>query len=181
MVPETINQGSASTVGRTVVLVERTRDLEVEHQFRAGKTVRLYAEQAGAAHPERTGVVHWGHKNRMHILLNVEDLPEWLGLGQLGVDLLFDETTYQEMEKALDAVLHARQGRLAGLRDILLGEGAARFREASPSAHVAWLNDSQNQAGSATIGAADFYRDFLGYCDRYGCYRTAWELLRTPD
>ncbi len=148
--------GQGYTIGdRAYVVVERTRDLEVEHQFRAGKTVRLYTEQAGAAHPERTGVVHWVHKNRMHIILNVEDLPDWLGLGQLGVDLLFDETTYQEMEKALEAVLQARQGRLADLRDVLLGEGPPRFRESARPVFVPALNDSQNRAVNEVLAAED--------------------------
>jgi len=148
--------GQGYTIGdRAYVVVERTRDLEVEHRFRPGKTVRLYSEQAGGKRLERSGVVYWVHKKRMRIILNAEDLPDWLAMGALGVDLLFDETTYQEMEKALSTVLHARQGRLADLRDALLGATAPRFQEGAAPVAIPDLNDSQNGAVAEVLAAED--------------------------
>ena len=42
-------------------------------------------------------------------------------MGNIGIDLMFDERTYQEMEKALDIVIEAKNDRIAELRAILLG------------------------------------------------------------
>ena len=63
----------------------------------------------------------------MKIILNSKDLPEWIGKGDIGVDMLFDETTYIEMNKALDKVIKAKNDRLAELRDILLGHEAPNY------------------------------------------------------
>ena len=46
----------------------------------------------------------------MKIILNSSVHPDWLNQGNLGVDLLFDDRTYQEMAKALKAVKEAKNG-----------------------------------------------------------------------
>ncbi len=139
---------------RAYVVVEKGGNPKDEHQFRSGKTVRLFTLQGGAQRPERSGVIYWVDKNRMHIILNARDLPDWVTLGQVGVDLLFDETTYQEMERALRQVIDARQGRLAELRDILLGVKDHQFLAAAEGmpAVISTLNASQ-QAAVARIVA----------------------------
>jgi predicted DNA helicase len=48
-------------------------------------------------------------------------------MGQLGVDMLFDDRSYTEMERALLKVMNARADRLAELRDILVGKKPPRF------------------------------------------------------
>jgi len=131
---------------RAYVVVERSTELNEKHQFRSGNTVRLFTQQAGVSHPERTGVIHWVDKNKMQIILNTQDLPEWIGLGQLGVDLLFDETTYQEMEKALMRVMEAKGDRLAELREVLLGHQPAVFDDLRHPVEIPSLNESQNKA-----------------------------------
>ena len=93
---------SGYTLGdRAFVIVERTTG-ERPDQFRAGKTVSLYTRQPAVRHPDRSGVIQYVSKGRMKIVLNSSDLPDWLGLGLLGVDLQFDGRTYQEMERALE-------------------------------------------------------------------------------
>lgn len=144
------------TIGeRAFVVVERSKGLDEEHHFRSGKTVRLFTEAPDVSRPERSGVVYWVNKNQMHIILNAKDLPEWVGLGALGVDVLFDETTYQEMEKALMKVMEARQGRLAELREVLYGHRPARYEEESAPVGISSLNDSQNRAVETVLAARD--------------------------
>lgn len=144
------------TIGdRAYLVVERTTGVGEEHQFRSGKTVRLFTLQSDVPRAERTGVIHWVDKDRMHIILNSQDLPEWLPLGQLGVDLLFDETTYQEMERALQQVIKVKQGRLADLRAVLYGESPARFSETAAVPDLPALNDSQNRAVGEILAAQD--------------------------
>lgn len=140
---------------RAFVVVERTTQLDEEHQFRSGMTVNLFTQQPSVKRPERAGVIYFVHKNRMKIILNAKDLPEWLDLGLLGVDLLFDDRTYLEMEKALRAVIAARGDRLAELRDLLLGKQAPSSAHDHTPVLISSLNTSQNQAVNDILAARE--------------------------
>ena len=134
---------------RAFVVVQRTKAIDEPHTFRAGKTVNFYSGQAGARHPERIGVINYVDKNKMKIILNAKDLPEWLNMGMLGVDLLFDERSYLEMEKAMKILMEAKGDRLAELRQIFLGKTEPRFYFPTELANLAsldGLNISQNEA-----------------------------------
>jgi superfamily I DNA and/or RNA helicase len=54
----------------------------------------------------------------MKIILNARDVPDWLNAGQIGVDMLFDDRSYQEMQRAIERVMAAKGDRLAELRAI---------------------------------------------------------------
>ena len=165
------------------VIVERTKDLNTPHRFRAGNIVRLFnARYETAAKPkkgfdedakphekakakareaakdsEEKGVIDYLDKNRMKIVLYAKDLPEWLGEGSIGVDLLFDDRSYREMEYAVRDVMNAENNRLAELRETLLGDRVAEQHRPQdvfvPS--VAFLNPSQNEAIQQIVLAKD--------------------------
>ncbi len=139
---------------RAFVTLEREMPEDSPHHFRAGKVVNFFTNQPAAKHPEKTGVVNYVSKNRMQLILNSKDLPDWLGLGQIGVDLLFDERTYQEMEKALNKVQETKHGRLAELRAILFGQQPARFAPTSLP-ELPQLNPSQQEAVQQILSAQD--------------------------
>jgi len=63
------------------------------------------------------GVVNYVQDNMLAITINPDELPEWMNDGQLGVDVMFDEMTYREMEYALKSVMKA-EGRVAWLREM---------------------------------------------------------------
>jgi ATP-dependent RNA/DNA helicase IGHMBP2 len=107
---------------KAFVVVERTAQLDEPHQLRAGQTVSFFTQAPHAEQPDRSGIINFVERNRMKIILNARDVPDWIGLGQLGVDQLFDERSYLEMERALDKVMKAKGDRLAELRDILTGK-----------------------------------------------------------
>jgi superfamily I DNA and/or RNA helicase len=140
---------------RAVVTVERDVPEDEAHQFRAGKVVNFFTNQPAVKHREKTGVVNFVNKNRMQIILNSKDLPDWIGLGQIGVDLLFDERTYLEMEKALKKVQEEKKGRLAELRNILLGVQPPRYAPVNQPIAIPQLNDSQNAAINHILSAQD--------------------------
>ncbi len=152
--PVTVSRSGYALGERAFVTVE-TPKLDGPHQFRAGKTVNFFTRQADAYQPEKTGVIQFVEKGKMKIILNAKDLPDWLGMGQLGVDLLFDERTYLEMEKALEKVKKAKNDRLADLRDVLLGAQPARFHEGEWQQHTTALNESQNAAVQQAVNALD--------------------------
>ncbi|MCB0519553.1 MAG: AAA family ATPase [Lewinellaceae bacterium] len=139
---------------RAFVTVSRTKESHVQHQFRAGQPVRLFTNGAVEKKPEKSGVIHSITKGRMKIILGSKDLPDWLNLGSLGVDLEFDERTYLEMERALKKVQEARGDRLAELRSILLGVHKPSFTEI-PSVQIPKLNESQNNAVQQILSARD--------------------------
>ena len=144
------------TIGdRAFVVVEKTGDKDTSHLFRAGKTVSLFTQQPEVDRPERSGIIQFVERNRMKIVLNAKDLPDWLGMGMLGVDLLFDDRTYQEMEKAMKKVMKAKGDRLADLRDIILGKDIPKYAPTETPVIIPALNDSQNQAVRKILSSLD--------------------------
>ena len=147
---------SGYTIGdRAFVVVEKTTDTVRQHRFRPGKTVNFYTQQSGAYQPEKTGIINFVDKNKMKIVLNSKDLPDWISLGQIGVDLLFDDRTYMEMEKALKKVIEAKSNRLSELRSILLGKQEALFNPLAYPITIPQLNPSQNEAVNTILAARD--------------------------
>lgn len=144
---------SGYTIGdRAFVIVERPLPHRPD-QFRAGNMVNFFTKQPSVHKPERSGVIQYVDRAKMKIILNSADLPDWLNVGLIGVDLLFDDRTYREMEKAITAVQKAKGNRLAELRDIILGKQAAQFREVNEFLRSDRLNESQNAAMRDVIGS----------------------------
>ena len=103
---------------KAFVIVERTTRLNEPHQLRAGQSVSLFTQAPQIEQPEKQGVINYVERNRMKIILNARDVPDWINAGHLGVDMLFDDRSYREMERALEKVLTAKGDRLAELRDL---------------------------------------------------------------
>lgn len=139
---------------RAFVTVTRTKETEVQHQFRAGQPVRFFTAADEVGQSEKTGVIHSLTRKNMKIILSSKDLPDWMNHGSLGVDMEFDERTYIEMEKALRKVMEAKGDRLAELRRIILGEQPADFLP-RPATEVPGLNASQNEAVNQILVARD--------------------------
>ncbi len=47
------------------------------------------------------GTISYQGGNRLKITLRTDELPEWASNGKLGIDLLFDDNSYDEMQNAL--------------------------------------------------------------------------------
>ena len=142
---------------KAYVVVERTTQLNEPHQLRAGQTVRLFAQQGQEETPEdKQGIINYVERNRMKIILHARDIPDWLRDGQLGLDMLFDDRSYREMERALERVMAAKGNRLAELRELLTagsqGRNAAQpLQDAGekPGPIPTQLNPSQQAAVQA--------------------------------
>lgn len=135
------------------LIIERTRNTDTEHPFQGGKKVRLFS-----AHYNDdeflNGTVYYADRNRMKILFITDDLPDWIHDGKLGVDLLFDERTYVEMEKALDICIQARNNRTSDLLDMIFGHIALKRKTIPPLSNT-MLNESQQVAVDNMLGAYD--------------------------
>ncbi len=159
---------SGYTVGdRAFVEIERTDAVDQPHQFRSGNMVNLFTLQPDAYHPEFSGTINYMDKKSMRVVLNSKDLPDWLSGGQIGVDLLFDERSYIEMERAMKIAINASGNRLADLRDVLLGIKKDRITEKQTSNGLdtqtifsetpafSALNDSQKAAVRRILAGPD--------------------------
>lgn len=140
---------------RAFVIVEHQEGPDFAHQFRSGKTVRFFVRLADGKDKERTGVINFVEKKRMKIILNTKDLPEWMHTGHAGVDLMFDERSYQEMEKAVRIVRDAKKGRLAELRSVIMGTKEREFDYFEKPVEIPELNPSQNQAVTRILASRD--------------------------
>ncbi|MEM6966367.1 MAG: AAA domain-containing protein [Bacteroidota bacterium] len=143
---------------RAFVLLERTTQLNEPHQFRSGTPVEIFSlvENKFEDNKNRrlSGVIQFLKRDQMKVILNARDIPNWVSYGQLGVDLLFDERTYLEMEKAVKKVIKASNDRLAELKALFFGAISPRFNEL-PAVHLEYLNAAQRKAVQHILAATD--------------------------
>jgi ATP-dependent RNA/DNA helicase IGHMBP2 len=136
------------------VEIERTTHKDMAHQFRFGVPAALFSNHD----PQKDrveGTITYVNNDRLKITLYTDELPDWSRDGKLGIDLLFDNNSYDEMQSALKqaSALSAKpqEGRLI---NILTGLKTASFNTLSPVA-VPRLNASQAAAVQKIISAQD--------------------------
>jgi ATP-dependent RNA/DNA helicase IGHMBP2 len=155
--PVRLKRDYIGTGERLMIEIERTVELEQPHAFQSGKSVSVFSN--GSGKPERdhvNGVINYVRDNSMVITLNTEELPDWIDSSLLGVDVMFDEMTYREMEFALKEVIDAENNRISELREILLGSAKASKRTRKNKGElVAGLNQSQQEALEMVWETAD--------------------------
>ena len=145
---------------RAFIVVEKTTHLNEPHRFKSGTPVELYslAEDKFSDKEKKdrkvSGVIQFLKRNQMKIVLNAKDNPPWVHYGQVGVDLLFDERTYVEMEKAVKRVIKAKGDRLAELKALFYNQLTPKFNEL-PTVHHDYLNDAQKSAVQHILAAMD--------------------------
>jgi len=132
--------------------------------FEPGKPVCFFAEDASGYRHGTGGMLHYyrfvaqvgyAEDDRMVIVLPSADALEQLrSAGRLGVQLYFDEQTYQLMFEALSDVISAKTGRLAELRDIFHSTLPAQKFTFAP-VRFPWLNTSQQAAVNEVLWAKD--------------------------
>lgn len=155
--PVSLKRNYIGTGERPIIEVERTNHLEHPHSFQSGKLVSVFSNASGTQEKEHVnGVINYVRDNTMVVTLNSDDLPDWLDDGMLGVDVMFDEMTYREMEFALKEVIKAEGNRVAELRSILLGSDKAGLEPRT--FHLEGfniLNESQLEALKKILQAQD--------------------------
>jgi len=155
--PVRLRRDYIGTGERLMIEIERTGELDQPHAFQSGKSVSVFSN--GSGKPERdhvNGVINYVRDNTMVITLNSEELPDWIDSSLLGVDVMFDEMSYREMEFALKEVINEDGSRIAELREILLGAGKVSSAVSGKAIEkVAGLNESQQEALELVCNARD--------------------------
>ena len=136
--------------------LERKNDLDQSHGFQVGNMVSLFQQNSSNKVFSISGVIAGVWKNNMRIAFHIEELPDWIEDGNLGIDLLFDALTYKEMEIALQKAQELEDKEAIFLRDALLGKHKARFSEEKTDYYQnPRLNESQNRAIQNILAALD--------------------------
>ena len=135
--------------------IERTTNHNEPHKFSGGKIASLFSNNNNTESGTLNGTIKVLAPNKIRLSLNVDELPDWCDDGKLGVNLLFDETSYKEMDIALEKVINASHNRLAHLRDVMYKIKAPVFEKIDVSIHITGLNQSQNEAVRKIIAAKD--------------------------
>ena len=122
-------------------------------------------QQCGKNTPEKHylgGVINYVRDNSMVITVNGDELSDWIEDSLLGVDLMFDEMAYREMEIAMKIDYQSGRLRVAELRGYAIGLPEASFRwpfkqrtTAGGDVTGAGLNDSQQKALKCVLEAQD--------------------------
>ncbi len=154
--PVVVTESGFGLGERLYLEIERTTDIRTPHLFGTGKSVSLFSQASDARNPDAiNGIVSFLGFNRMRIIFHVDELPDWIDDGRLGVNLLFDETSYTEMEKAVRTVMNADRNATARLRDVLLGQQPPAFDRKMFAPAIPHLNESQGRAVANALQAQD--------------------------
>ena len=155
--PVTLKRDYIGTGERPTIEILRTNNLAQPHMFQSGRVVNVFSNATGRPEKEHVGgVVNYVRDDTMVITLNGDDFPDWIGDGLLGVDVMFDEMTYREMEYALREVIKSEENRVAELKHILLGHAKAGVENISFNpGELSVLNDSQRSALEKVLSSTD--------------------------
>lgn len=136
------------------LVVERTKLKGNEHQFSSGKPVELFLLSNQKEEEAIQGTIHYVNGDVMKITFMVDDLPYWVGSGSIGVTLLFDEKSFQEMEKALETLISTKEPKLQSLAMKVLGYQPCHELVTATYTNEN-LNASQNKAVTHILNAED--------------------------
>ncbi|MDJ1466226.1 AAA domain-containing protein [Xanthocytophaga flava] len=136
------------------VEVERPTNQDISHQFRTGVPAALFSNH-DSRNDRAEGTISYVGNNRLKITLRTDELPEWSKDGKLGVDVLFDDNSYDEMQAALKQAATLAETKDGTLVQILTGSKKPTFKaEPIPFNHPR-LNASQNTAVEKILTAND--------------------------
>jgi ATP-dependent RNA/DNA helicase IGHMBP2 len=135
------------------VEVERTTHTDLSHQLRFGVPAVLFSNHDPKKDRVEGTVTHQSG-NRLKITLKTDELPDWSRDGKLGIDLLFDDNSYDEMQSALKtASQSAESGELGRLIRVLTGLDEPTFNDKLVTQPIPSLNESQQLAVKKILAA----------------------------
>lgn len=137
------------------VEAERTTHQDISHQLRFGASAVLFSNHNPKTDREE-GVITFQAGNRLKITLRTEELPDWASEGKLGIELLFDNVSYEEMQSAVKTAAKLAESSNEGqLVNILTGEVKPSFKTDTPPYVAPRLNVSQQESLNRVLAARD--------------------------
>jgi ATP-dependent RNA/DNA helicase IGHMBP2 len=132
------------------VEIERRSHQDLSHQLRFGNPAVLFSNHDPQNNRVECVITYQGG-DRLKLNVFTEELPDWARDGKLGVELLFDDYTYNDMQAAVKqaATLHD-----SPLVQVLTGHRKPVFDDIAPIV-IPVLNASQQLAVQKIITAHD--------------------------
>ena len=155
--PITVGRSYYNSLNQLVVEVSRNDDTDIEHNFEYGRQVMFFHVDASdnINYFKFAGTVSYAQESRMVIVVpDGNAVAELQGRERVGVQLSFDEHTYQLMLQAIDKVTRAKGNRLAQLRDIFYNHSKTEKFTFAPI-RFPWLNPTQEHAVNEVLLAKD--------------------------
>ena len=134
------------------VEVERTTHQDIPHQIRFGMPAVLFSNH-DPKNDRVEGTISYQGGNRAKITLRTDELPDWSRDGKLGLEVLFDDNSYDEMEGALKTANTLSEKSANRLISILTGEKSPTFHPDVPTLFLPKLNPSQVSAVEKIVSA----------------------------
>ncbi|MFT6854747.1 MAG: ATP-dependent RNA/DNA helicase IGHMBP2 [Cyclobacteriaceae bacterium] len=147
------NKSFLGTGEKWVIKLERTTGTEKKHHFQAGSSASLFLNKDSVTQ-QVSGVVSQVNEKYMTLVLHRDEPPEWINDGKLGVNLLFDESTYDQMEKTMKLLVDTREASHLNLIDVLVGNKIPVFHKAREIRNP-FLNQGQIRALQLITSAED--------------------------
>ncbi|MES2518627.1 MAG: AAA domain-containing protein [Bacteroidota bacterium] len=148
--PVAIRGSEMSRGDYLTIELERTTHQDISHQFRTGMPAVFFTNHD----PQKDrieGTIAHQNGNKLKITIKDDELPEWSRDGKLGVDLLFDDNSYDEMNDALKKASDLSEK--SALIQILTGAKSPTFKDFTPDLHLQKLNTSQKNAVGKILSA----------------------------
>lgn len=140
--------------GLPELMIERGQGDHPQHQFQQGSPVFLYRTEGDEERVK--AVVAWVGNNEMRLVLGTDDIPDDVQSGRWTVEIRFDDKTFFEMERALNAAINLEASHRRDVRDVLLGYlERTTPREIEQPIIDAQLNNSQRHAVLDILSTAD--------------------------
>ncbi|RYE23939.1 MAG: DUF2075 domain-containing protein [Sphingobacteriales bacterium] len=133
--------------------VERPTHQDINHQLRFGASAMLFSSHDAKANNVE-GIISFQGGNRLKLTLRTDELPEWASDGKIGVDLLFDDNSYDEMQSAVKlADARSDNDKENHLINILTGKSSPTFNTNIKPVVNPKLNDKQQEAVNTILAA----------------------------
>jgi ATP-dependent RNA/DNA helicase IGHMBP2 len=140
-----------SEIGRgdyLTIELERTTHQDIFHQFRSGMPAVFFTNHD----PKKDrieGTISHQNGNKLKITIKDDELPEWSRDGKLGVDLLFDDNSYDEMNDALKTASDLAEK--STLIQVLTGEKSPTFMDFN----AGWVKPPVELPASVSVGQSN--------------------------
>lgn len=153
--PITIRGSETGRGDYLTVEVERTTHHDISHQLRFGASAVLFSNH-DPKQDRIEGTISHQNGNKLKITLLTEELPDWASDGKLGIDLLFDDNSYNEMQNALKLAQKPKDNTADSvLTEVLTGQKAPTFDISLPNVVAPKLNFVQQKAVNKILQAQE--------------------------
>lgn len=127
------------------------------HLFGTGKKVRVFSKNTNEE-LFADGTISKAGQQTITVTTRLDDEPEWIDKGKIGLYLLHDDFTYREALKALDTLQHKPPKHTIQLLEMLYGDTEVKDNaNGSGTDDITTLNEVQNKAVNDILKAEKLF------------------------